>query len=552
MMIPNITRGRNMRGLVAYLAGPGRRNEHRDQHVVAGSEDVEFRFDGVELDGDRIRSLGRLLDSDSANSDVVVSDGHVWHCSLSIGKTDGVLDDARWRSIARRFVTRMGFADADGTKAPCRWAAIRHGLSGETGDGNDHIHIVVNLVRSDGTKAWIYRDYRRAQDACRALEREFGLERLGCDRTLAATRGWKPGEREAEARRRAQARFNHDNPEALWSALSPEERGRLIDRDMAASQPRRRLELKVRAAASQANDEAQFVRNLRKQNVIVRPRYVRGRTDMVAGYSIAERPIHGESPIWYGGGSLARDLTLPRLRQYWTSDPQTMKEAVAEWNASAHRTMSPRTSKAAPLPGMVANRMRTLNRRLHELPVEDREAWASVAREAAGMMASWSRMVESSQGPIARAALDLSRSAQTYARPRRFVPEARDCMMDAALLLVASSLDDDGRMVQAILMRQMWRTVLTIRQAMDARDDAYLARITREIQERELAAIARTLPEIPEQVERKLQMQAQQTRQSNVAAVHATSTGDPSERFGTPDPMRVRRQSTPTGNEVGR
>ena len=552
MMIPNITRGRNMRGLVAYLAGPGRRNEHRDQHVVAGSEDVEFRFDGVELDGDRIRSLGRLLDSDSANSDVVVSDGHVWHCSLSIGKTNGVLDDARWRSIARRFVTRMGFDDADGTKAPCRWAAIRHGLSGETGDGNDHIHIVVNLVRSDGTKAWIYRDYRRAQDACRALEREFGLERLGCDRTLAATRGWKPGEREAEARRRAQARFNHDNPEALWSALSPEERGRLIDRDMAASQPRRRLELKVRAAASQANDEAQFVRNLRKQNVIVRPRYVRGRTDMVAGYSIAERPIHGESPIWYGGGSLARDLTLPRLRQYWTSNPQMMEEAVAEWNASAHRTMSPRTSKAAPLPGMVASRMRTLNRRLHELPVEDREAWASVAREASGMMASWSRMVEPSQGPLAQAALDLSRSAQTYARPRRFVPETRDCMMDAALLLVASSRDDDGRMVQAILMRQMWRTVLTIRQAMDARDDAYLARITREIQERELAAIARTLPEIPEQVERKLQMQAQQTRQSNVAAVHATSTGDPSERFGTPDPMRVRRQSTPTGNEVGR
>ena len=125
-------------------------------------------------------------------------------------------------------------------------------------------------------------------------------------------------------------------------------------------------------------------------------------------------------------------------------------------------------------------------------------------------------------------------------------------MMDAALLLVASSRDDDGRMVQAILMRQMWRTVLMIRQSMDARNDAYLARITRETQERELTAMAKTLPEIPEHVERKLQMQAQQTRQSNAAAVHATSTGDPSERFGTPDPMRVRRQPTPTGNEVGR
>lgn len=324
---------------------------------------------------------------------------------------------------------------------------------------------------------------------------------------------------------------------------------------MAAGQPRRRLELKVRAAASQADDEAQFVRNLRKQNVIVRPRYVRGRTDMVAGYSVAERPVHGESPIWYGGGSLARDLTLPRLRQYWTSsDPQMMEEAVTEWNASSHRhrNVSPQTSEAVPLPGVVANRMRTLNRRLHELPAEDRESWASVAREAAGMMASWSRMVEQPQGPLAQAALDLSRSAQTYARPRRFVPEARGCMMDAALLVVASAHDDDGRMVQAILMQQIWRTVMMIRQSMDAREDVYLARITRETQEHELAAMAKTLPEIPEHVERKLQMQAQQTRQSTATAVRATSTDDPSERFGTPRPMTVRRQSTPAGNEAGR
>ena len=238
MMIPNITRGRNMRGLIFYLAGPGRRNEHHNQHVVPGSEDVEFRFDDVKLDRDRIRSLVLLLDSDSANSNIVVSDGHVWHCSLSIGKTDGVLDDARWSEIAYRFVTKMGFDDDGGAKAPCRWAAIRHGLSGETGEGNDHIHIVVNLVRSDGTKAWVYRDYRRAQDACRTLEREFDLELLGCDRTLAATRGWKPGEREAEARRRTQARFGHDHPEASWSALSPEECSRLIDRDMDVGQPR--------------------------------------------------------------------------------------------------------------------------------------------------------------------------------------------------------------------------------------------------------------------------------------------------------------------------
>jgi hypothetical protein len=46
---------------------------------------------------------------------------------------------------------------------------VRHGVS--TG-GNDHIHIAVNLVREDGTKASIHNDYARAQSI--ALELEEG------------------------------------------------------------------------------------------------------------------------------------------------------------------------------------------------------------------------------------------------------------------------------------------------------------------------------------------------------------------------------------------
>jgi hypothetical protein len=35
--MPNITTGSRMGGLVVYLAGDGRANEHTDQHLVAGT-----------------------------------------------------------------------------------------------------------------------------------------------------------------------------------------------------------------------------------------------------------------------------------------------------------------------------------------------------------------------------------------------------------------------------------------------------------------------------------------------------------------------------------
>ena len=34
--MPNITRGGRMTGLLVYLAGPGRNNEHSNPHLVAG------------------------------------------------------------------------------------------------------------------------------------------------------------------------------------------------------------------------------------------------------------------------------------------------------------------------------------------------------------------------------------------------------------------------------------------------------------------------------------------------------------------------------------
>src|SRR3546814_3025211 len=55
----------------------------------------------------------------------------------------------------------------------------------------------------------------------------------------------------------------------------------------------------------------------------------------VAGYAVARGPVGDERPVWFGGGRLARDLSLPRLREGWPDSPQTAQGAVDEWRAAS-------------------------------------------------------------------------------------------------------------------------------------------------------------------------------------------------------------------------
>jgi hypothetical protein len=55
--------------------------------------------------------------------------------------------------------------------------------------------------------------------------------------------------------------------------------------------------------------------------VLVRERFSQHRPDELTGYSVAlasERDAAGE-PVWRGGGSLAPELSLPRLAARWGS-----------------------------------------------------------------------------------------------------------------------------------------------------------------------------------------------------------------------------------------
>ena len=121
----------------------------------------------TELGRSAAAELARYIEQPHRALGVDVNGGHIWHCSLSLSAEEGQLSDEKWGEIARDFVTAMGFDDHEGTKAACRWVAIRHGVSK---NGNDHIHLAVDLVREDGTKAWIHNDFQRAQQASRAIE----------------------------------------------------------------------------------------------------------------------------------------------------------------------------------------------------------------------------------------------------------------------------------------------------------------------------------------------------------------------------------------------
>ena len=316
-MMPNVVRGDRMAGLMTYLVGPGRANEHTEPHLVAGDDALMVWHNDDELDRDAGVAIARHLDQPRGTFGVEVTGGHVWHCSLSLRAEEGMLTDEQWGEIARDFIAGMEFDDQEGTRAPCRWAAVRHGVSK---NGNDHIHVVVNLVREDATKASTHVDFRRAQRVARALEIKHGLERLESVQAERSTRGWHPAEREAQARSKAKARHELSRAQGAgsgvsWEQLTRAERQARIMAEMRRDQPRHTLAVRVRGCAEAAQDEAEWVRRMRRVGLLVRPRFAAGRTDVIVGYSVAERPEFGERPIWYGGGQLAHDLRLPRIRE---------------------------------------------------------------------------------------------------------------------------------------------------------------------------------------------------------------------------------------------
>ncbi|MFB0833415.1 hypothetical protein ACX8Z9_03235 [Arthrobacter halodurans] len=180
----------------------------------------------------------------------------------------------------------------------------------------------------------------------------------------------------------------------------------------------------------------------------------------MTGYSVARRPEFGEQPIWYGGGQLGRDLTLPRLRQGWPDTPTGASDAAAEWTAAKRhrRAVNPGRETRQPAPELWEQYGKDLDRlaaRLRSIDPVDRDTWTQVARRTAGAFAAWSNQVEPTPGPIARASDNLARSAQTLRRDVDPKPRSMASIGNVAMLLASVAHGGQGPVAQMALLRQL-------------------------------------------------------------------------------------------------
>ena len=197
---------------------------------------------------------------------------------------------------------------------------------------------------------------------------------------------------------------------------------------------------------------------MRGVGLLVRPRFAAVRTDVIVGYSVAERPEVGERPIWYGGGQLANDLRLSRVRERWLDTPEGASAAAAEWTAArrGRRVVAPGREAVESSPELwerQAEELRLVVERLRDVGVEDPGLWATVVRQSVGVLAGWSNAVKETLGDLARAAEALSRSGQTH-RCTITPEKAKTTAITGAALVVASAVrGGQGTVAQAVMIR---------------------------------------------------------------------------------------------------
>jgi hypothetical protein len=284
--------GSNTRGLLAYLYGPGRQDEHLDPHIVAGFAMLGMPDPGRDENA-TLTELARHLDEPVRlrNSEFgkKVTD-HVWHCPVRAAPEDRYLSDAEWGEIAQRIVEAAGIAPA-GDDLACRWIAVRH--------ADDHIHILATTVREDGRRPKLHDSGLRVGDACRETEKDYGLRQL------------KKGDRTG-TRRPTQAEM-HKAKRLGWEQTSPAW-----------------LEDRIRAAIPHAKSAEELLAYLEADGIPIKAR--RGPSGDLLGYA-AGRPgdLNGKGEqIFHPGKRIAPDLTLPKLQA-------RLENAVPEEHPTARR-----------------------------------------------------------------------------------------------------------------------------------------------------------------------------------------------------------------------
>jgi hypothetical protein len=394
--------------------GPGRFNEHTNQHVVGHWEgrpdlhqpvrDVRGKFDITDLVDDftwAARHFGVPEVEPAPTREGKVARGPVWHCSLRNHASDRVLSDDEWAEVVEDLVDRTGIAKR-GDVGGCRWVAIRH--------ADDHVHVAAMLVRQDnGRRVHPRNDYRAARKVCRAAEQRFGLtETAEADRTAVVP----PTAAEMEkAARRGQA-----EPSREW------------------------LRRAARAAAVVAQDPEDYFRALADWGIEVRPRELPPGT--LVGYSLAAPGDVNAAgkPVWFSGRALARDLALPKLLKRWASAPAPTPPVPP---SPAERSKVGQAEREA----AVAEAVSSIEHATATLAAEETGAADGIAHAAEDMLYAIDQITDRARPvrPDSAAAI-YQRGARTpgLGQPNHWAPVASDLRRSAWRLILIRTLSTQG------------------------------------------------------------------------------------------------------------
>lgn len=313
-------RGKRVGGLLRYLFGPGREEEHTNSRYaegprmgtpygrliaasggtpVAGLQPLltdRGRFDFrplVDWLEELPRAAGVLRRVDGRHD----GPGWVWHASLRLAPEDRhrQLSDQTWAHMVSETLRGAGLV-ADGDDKGVRWVVVRH--------AEDHVHIVATLVREDLNREWFRNDFVRCVDAARQVAARMGLRQVGRSGGTAHRRP-HPVELHKAARR---GRFTGEG-EVLTV--------------------REELRRRVRAAAAAAGSAEEFVARLHREGVRVDFRYSKMDPNVKTGvkFALDSDATAAGAPVWYGGGKLAPELTWPKLTARWATRAAAARDA---------------------------------------------------------------------------------------------------------------------------------------------------------------------------------------------------------------------------------
>lgn len=433
--------GSNTCGLLAYLYGPGNHDEHLDPHIVAGSAMLGMPDPGRDENA-TLTKLAHHLDEPVRlrNSEFgrKVTD-HVWHCPVRAASEDRYLSDTEWGEIAQRIVQAAGIAPA-GDDLACRWIAVRH--------ADDHIHILATTVREDGRRPKLHDNGIRVGDACREIEKDYGLRRLKKgDRTGAC--------RPTQAEMHKAQRLGWEQPSSAW------------------------LQDRIRAAIPHATNAEEFIAYLEASGIEVQVR--RGPSGDLLGYA-AGRPgdvNEAGEQIYHPGSKISPDLSLPKIKT-------RLESSRPEEHPTARRNH----------PSTPWHQATDALDTLHTDLADDTHAQAHIT--ALGEL-----LEATAQKAPANLRTELQAAAETFARAQRSQIRAEDraahALRSAARDIVHTATGPDGSALAALVAALVWATTVA-RRWHEAKNHAHQADAARQaVQHLQTAAdraLAQTLADL--------------------------------------------------------